>query len=270
MASLGGLAFIGIRCSEGQNHPKTHKALAILLASLGVLAFIGTLSKSAVLTKVFFFFGGLAVFWGIFIQMGPAMIAIYQRRKAKLTSEQLAIEMADKSDEQLLERFPKVFDMSDEQQRELFPSALAMFPKGFQRSLEALEAARIELQKRNIPMPEVDFQPLRFMQLRESRDIKQVLSWCVFTALLFVPMLLYVIHHFDVGMARGENYATFNTAAIYIQIVIPILAVISTLGLVVIPCVLLIQYTVFRDRRRKLAALSGAMADSRDESKSVF
>jgi hypothetical protein len=266
LVSLVGLAFIGIEFSEAPNYPKINKALTILLVSLVGLAFIGTLSMNTIMTNVFFSFGAFVVFWGIFIQMGPAMIAIFQRRKAKLTSQQLAIEMSAKSDQQLLDLFPKVFDMSDEQQRELFPSAIAMFPNGFQRSLEALDAARIELQKRNIPIPQVDFQPSRFMQLKENRDIKQVLIWCVFTALFSVPMSLHVIHQFDDGIFHVENDATFNLAPIFFQIVTPILAVISTLGLVVIPCVLLIQYTVFRDRQRKLAALSGAIADSRHDS----
>ena len=38
--------------------------------------------------------------------------------------------------------------------------------------------------------------------------------------------------------------------------------VLSTLGLAIIPCVLLMQYKVFRDRQRKLAALSEAIANS--------
>jgi hypothetical protein len=263
LVSLGGLAFIGVLFSHAHDYPKMRKVLTILLASLVGLAFIGTLAMNKMLTNVFFSFGGIAVFWGIFIQMGPAMIAIYQRRRSKLTPQELAIEMAAESDQQLLDKFPRVFDLSDEQQRELFPSALAMFPEGFQRSLEALDAARMELQGRNVPIPQVDFQPLRFMQLKESRDIRQVLSWCGFTALFFVPMYLYVIHHFDGGIVHAENHVTFTPAAIVIQIVIPILAVISALGLVVIPCVLLMQYTVFRNRRRKLAALAEAIAFSR-------
>jgi hypothetical protein len=233
--------------------------LAILLASVGGLAYIGTLSKNSVLTSVFFTLGGFAVFWGIFIQMGPAMIATFQRRRTKLTSQQLAIEIAAESDQQLLDKFPKVFDMSDEQQRELFPSALAMFPNGFQRSLEALDAARIELQKRNTPIPQVDFQPFRFMELKENRDIKRVLKWCVFIALFSVPMSLRLIHQFHDDMVHGESYLTTNLAAISIRIATPILAITSTLGVVVIPWVLLIQYSIFRDRQRKLAALSGAI-----------
>jgi hypothetical protein len=240
--------------------------LAILLASVGGLAYIGTLSKNSVLTSVFFTLGGFAVFWGIFIQMGPAMIATFQRRRTKLTSQQLAIEIAAESDQQLLDKFPKVFDMSDEQQRELFPTALAMFPNGFQRSLEGLDTARMELQKRNIPMPQVDFQPFRFMELKENRDIKRVLQWCAVVALLSVPLSLVFIRQFHDAMVHGESYVTINLALIFIRIATPILAVTSTLGVVAIPCVLLIQYSIFRDRRRKLAALSGAIGASRHDS----
>jgi hypothetical protein len=221
------------------------------------------LEIKTVLTILLASLGGLAVVWGIFIQMGPAMAALYQGRKGKLTPQQLAIEMAAQSDQQLLDLFPKVFDLSDEQQRELFPSALAMFPDGFRRSLEALDAARVELQKRNIPVPQPDFQPLRFLQLKESRVLMHVLSWCIFIALFSVPMSLGVMRDFDNSVARGENHARANFAAIFIQIATPILAVISTLGLVVIPCVFLVQYAVFRNRRRKVAALSEAIAGAR-------
>jgi hypothetical protein len=234
--------------------------LAILLpASVGGQAFIGTLARNTLLTSIFFTLAGFAVLWGIFIQMGPAMIAIYQRRRTKLTPQQLAMEMAAQSDLQLLDKFPKQFDMSDEQQRELFPSALAMFPDGFQRSLEALDAARIELQKRNTPIPQVPFQSFRFMELKENRDLTRVLKWCVVIALLSVPMSLRLIHQYHHAVVHGESYLTTNLAAIFIRIAAPILAITSSLGVVVIPWVLLIQYTIFCHRRRKLASLSEAI-----------
>ncbi|HEY3912938.1 MAG TPA: hypothetical protein VGN61_00515, partial [Verrucomicrobiae bacterium] len=100
---------------------------------------------------VFFTFGGFAVFWGVILQMWPTMRMLWERSRGKLTSEELAIEMAKLSDEQLTSKFPKVFNMSDKHVRQLFPSEIAMFPEGFQWSVEALDAARLELQKRNVP-----------------------------------------------------------------------------------------------------------------------
>jgi len=224
----------------------------ILLVCFGGLAFIGLLLRNTALTHVFFVLGGLVAFWGIFIQMGPATVALYQRRRVKLTLQQMALEMAAQSDAELLDKFPKKFDLSEEQQRQLFPSALAMFPNGFQRSLEALDAARIELQKRNISIPPVDFQPLPFRQQKETRNLRQVLHWCIFTALFSIPLFLYITHH----PAGG------NLAATIIQIAVPILAILSTLGLVVIPCVLWMQYTLFRERHCKLAALSESIREA--------
>lgn len=236
--------------------------LTVLLVLLGGVAFIVALSIKTVLASVFFSIGGFAVFWGIFIQMRPTMIALYRRRSGKLTPEELAIEMAARSDQELLDKFPRVFDMTDEQQRELFPSALAMFPEGFERSLETLGAARKELQNRNIPIPQVDFQPLQFMELKETRHIKQVLRWCIFTALFCLPVSLYVIFFFKGGMVHGESHMTFNAATIIIRIATTIVTGISVLGVIVIPCVLVIQLAVFRERRRKVAALSEAIANS--------
>lgn len=248
--------------SRAHNYPRTHKALTILSASLAVFAFIGTLLRNAVLTNVFFCFGGIAVFWGIFIQMVPAMFALYHRRKARPTSEQLAVAMAGMSDQQLLDMFPTVFDMSDQQQREFFPGALAMFPHGFHRCLEALDAARLELHKRNVPVPLVEFQPLLFMQLKESRDLRRVFGWCILAALIAVPMSFRVMRHPVRTMVRGEHSVTYDLAAIFIQIATPIIAGTAALALVVIPCILLVQYRIHRKRQRRLAALAAAIAES--------
>jgi hypothetical protein len=210
------------------------------------------LLRNTALTRMFFILGGLVAIWGIFIQMGPAMVALYQRRRVKLTSQEMALAMAAQSDAELLDKFPKMFDMSEEQLRQLFPSALAMFPNGFQRSLAALDAARIELQKRNVPIPPVDFQPVPFRQQKETRTLRHVLHWCIFTALFSIPLFLYITRHPAAG----------NVAAMIVQISVPILAILSLLGLVVVPALLWIQYTLFRERHRKLAALSKAIADS--------
>jgi hypothetical protein len=236
--------------------------LTILMVFLNGVAFIGGPSTVTLFKCVFFTFGGFAVFWGVFIQMGPTILALRQRSKGMLTSEELAMEMAELSEEQLISKFPRVFDMSEKQVRQLFPSQIAMFPEGFQWSVEALNAARLELQRRNIPVPKVEFQPARFMELQENRNLKQIFKWCLMNACFSVPTSFLVVHHLSGVVIRGGGI--FSLATIFVQTITPLAAILSTLGLVVIPCVLLAQYAIFRKRRRKLSALSEAIAKGND------